>query len=125
MLPTMRPPQARPSTNTKVLPGSPPPHSPRVPAPAHTRTHTAGFGKGFYLSIAGVVGTIALYKLDKSLSAGGESFITRMITKYHSRQEVWEARNSLRTTMLEQASADKSLFGYSPPSSAVPHKYPE
>lgn len=96
-----------------------------MPAPAHIRTHTTGFGKGFYLSIAGVVGTLALYKLDKSSNAGGESFITRMITKYHSRQEVWEARNSLRTTMLEQASADKSLFECSPRSSAVPYKYPE
>ncbi|KAF8250494.1 hypothetical protein K440DRAFT_541496, partial [Wilcoxina mikolae CBS 423.85] len=83
------------------------------------------FGKGFYLSIAATVGVLALYKFDTESNPDGTPFLTRLIEKYHSRTEMWEARNALHTHMVERAAADRSLFQDSKKTSVVGIKFPE
>ncbi|CUS09081.1 unnamed protein product [Tuber aestivum] len=83
------------------------------------------FGKGFYLSIAAVVGTIALYKLEQSISGSDRSPLTRAIEYYSDVQDLWEKRNARRTVLIERAAADRTLFLNSEPNKTVQVKFPE
>ena len=85
----------------------------------------AGFGKGFYISIAAVITGIAVYKFDTSAAGEEGTIITRLIDKYRSSNELWEARNSLHLKMVEQAAADRALFQDSKVRQTVNLKYPE
>ncbi|PWW73136.1 hypothetical protein C7212DRAFT_332491 [Tuber magnatum] len=83
------------------------------------------FGKGFYLSIAAVVGTIALYNLEQSISGSDRSPFTRAIEYYLDVQDLWEKRNTRRTVLMERAAADRTLFLNSEPNKTVQVKFPE
>jgi len=93
-----------------------------TPPPEHPEE---SFGKGFYLSIAAVVGTIALYKLEQSISGSDRSPITRAIEYYSDVQDLWEKRNTRRTVLIERAAADRTLFLNSEPNKTVQVKFPE
>ncbi|KAI5846141.1 hypothetical protein BZA05DRAFT_407055 [Tricharina praecox] len=82
-----------------------------------------GFGKGFFLSIASVIGVLAIIKADTS--GDQPAFITRLIDRYHSRTEVWAARNLAHTDILVQAAEDRMLFQDSPSKRRVAIKNPE
>src|SRR5688500_16063622 len=84
-----------------------------------------GFGKGFYLSIAAVVGTLALYKLEQSISGSDKSPFTRMIEHYADLQDTWEKRNLRRTVMIERAAADRCLFQDYTPNKTLNLRFPE
>lgn len=85
---------------------APPPPAP----PPGTNARRAGFSKGYFVSIAAVVATIAAYKLDVNSSVEGQTFLQRTIEKYTSGSKVWEARTSVHTAMIEQAATDRMLF---------------
>ncbi|RPA94515.1 hypothetical protein L873DRAFT_1830313 [Choiromyces venosus 120613-1] len=108
---------------------APPPNAPDgekihhfTPPPEHPEE---SFGKGFYLSIAAVVGTIALYKLEQSISGSDRSPLTRAIEYYSDVQDLWEQRNTRRTVLIERAATDRTLFLNSEPNKAIQVKFPE
>jgi hypothetical protein len=83
------------------------------------------FGKGFYLSIAAVVGCLAFYKLEQSTSGAKGAPLTRAIEYYSDLSKDWEERNIRHTSMVERAAADRSLFEDSTPSKTVNLRFPE
>ncbi|KAI5804944.1 hypothetical protein EDC01DRAFT_725533 [Geopyxis carbonaria] len=90
---------------------------------AHGPAAEEGFSKGFFISLAVALGGLAFYQYD---TAGQRpSIVTRLIAQYHSRHEVWEARNVLHTTMVEEAARDKSLLQDYRPAYTIPIRFPE
>ncbi|KAG0127997.1 hypothetical protein HOY82DRAFT_580333 [Tuber indicum] len=104
---------------------APPPNVPNGQMNYSTPPPEESFGKGFYLSIAAVVGTIALYKLEQSISGSDRSPFTRAIEYYSDVQDLWEKRNTRRTVLIERAAADRTLFLNSEPNKTVQVKFPE
>jgi len=84
-----------------------------------------GFGKGFFVSITSVLGVVALYNLDQNNAGDEGTLISRTISKYQSSSEVWEARNSVHTELIEQAATDRSLFQNSRTRRTIKLKFPE
>lgn len=68
------------------------------------------FGKGFYLSIAALVGTLALIKASKSSDPNAPPLITRLIEKFTTPRKVLEEQNAVRVRLAEQAARDKTLL---------------
>lgn len=86
----------------------------------------ADFTRTFFLGIALMISSLALIKFDQSISGPeGQPIITRLINKFHSREEVWEAKNSARTAMIEQAAKDRVLFHDAPQRNVVDYRFPE
>lgn len=84
-----------------------------------------GFSKGFYVSIAAVVGCLALYKLERSISGANGNPLSRAIEYYGDLEKYWQERNDRHTAMIERAAADRSLFQDTKPSGTVNLKFPE
>ncbi|KAA8908641.1 hypothetical protein FN846DRAFT_654081 [Sphaerosporella brunnea] len=74
------------------------------------RLTVTGFGKGFYLSIAALVGTLALIKASKSSDPNAPPLITRLIEKFTTPRKVLEEQNAVRVRLAEQAARDKTLL---------------
>jgi len=89
----------------------------------HHSPQEEAFGKGFYITIASVVGVLAVYKFTAGVD--GDSPLTRLINKYSDDQELWLGRNDRRTVMLEQAGRDRALFQHTKKSGLVPVKFIE
>jgi len=70
-----------------------------------------------------VIGVLAIIKADTS--SDHPPFLTRLIDRYHSRNEVWEARNEAHLKVLMQAAEDRTLFQDSPAARRVAIKNPE
>ncbi|KAH8150410.1 uncharacterized protein LAJ45_05621 [Morchella importuna] len=110
-------------------------HSGKGPVPAGETHHhddhhhhpaaEETFGKGFYLSIAAVVGCLAFYKLEQSTAGAKGAPLTRAIEYYSDLSKDWEERNVRHTSMVERAAADRSLFEDSTPSKTVNLRFPE
>ena len=89
--------------------------------------------RGFYVSIAALAFSFALYKFSRSTSndtasAGDpdkQPLITRIIQYYHFWQDRFAERNTLHTRMVEQAGADRNLFQSSPWTHHIELKFPE
>jgi hypothetical protein len=81
------------------------------------------FQRNFYLTLAAIPLGFALYKFTAD-SKEGPSF-TRLIERYSEYKEQWTARNTLHTTMIEQAAHDRNLFQSSPGSKMIDLKFPE
>lgn len=64
---------------------------------------------GFYIAIAAIPATFAIYKFSAQ-GTDQKPYFTRLIESYNSWQETYRARNDLHTQMVEQAAADKNLF---------------
>ncbi|KAJ9615659.1 hypothetical protein H2200_001735 [Cladophialophora chaetospira] len=76
-----------------------------------------GFGKGFYFALA----TIPLFYVVYSVaSSPGDNAVTRLTQRYDAGKEAMARQDALHTTMMEQAAADRQLFGASPVNAAGP-----
>lgn len=84
-----------------------------------------GYSKGYYISIASVLSVLALYKLDHAMAGDKGTLLTRLIAKYQSSLELWEARNSLHTELIQKAAFDKTLFQDQRRKTVVHLKYPQ
>ena len=89
--------------------------------------------RGFYVSIAALAFSFALYKFSRSSSsdssAKGEPskqpLLTRAIAYYDYWQDEYARRNAMHTKMVEQAGADRNLFQNSSPTRHIEFKFPE
>ncbi len=95
--------------------------------------NTCDCQRGFYVSIAAIALSFALYKFSRSsstdpASAGdpdAQPLLTRIITYYQFLQNGYAEQNALHTRMAEQAAADKNLFQRSPWTHHIELKFPE
>ncbi|KAI4106656.1 MAG: hypothetical protein L6R37_002048 [Teloschistes peruensis] len=85
--------------------------------------------RGFYLVIAALPLSFAVYKFSRSSDDSGDEasqpWFTRMIRRYDSWQRAFGERNALHTNMLEQAGHDRNLFYNSPRSEMIDLSFPE
>ncbi|KAL8813713.1 MAG: hypothetical protein Q9200_000050 [Gallowayella weberi] len=86
-------------------------------------------GRGFYIAIAALPLSFALYKLsratDGSSTESAQPWLTRMIRSYDDWQKSYAERNAMHTKMVEQAGHDRNLFINSTPSPLVDLSFPE
>ncbi|MCJ1481641.1 hypothetical protein MMC06_001800 [Schaereria dolodes] len=106
-------------------------HSPTQHA-HHPEPANESLGRGFYLTLAALPLSFAVYKFSRSSPAAADSTAdaaqplpTRIINRYSSYKEAWTRRNTLHTKLIEQAAHDRNLFQSSPGSKAVDLKFPE
>ncbi|EME48590.1 hypothetical protein DOTSEDRAFT_67586 [Dothistroma septosporum NZE10] len=77
---------------------------------AHAAPANESFGKGFYIAIAAVPFSLALYKLS-SQGTNEQPYFTRLIRDtYADYKTKWARRNDFHTRAVERAAADKVLF---------------
>ncbi|KAF8473893.1 hypothetical protein BDZ91DRAFT_712780 [Kalaharituber pfeilii] len=93
----------------------------------HEPAHEETFGKGFFITIAILAGTLSIYKLERSITSAdpSKSPITRLIGYYSDLSELWRDRNERHTAIVVQAGRDRALFQASTPSRVVPLRYLE
>ncbi|KAL8823228.1 MAG: hypothetical protein Q9191_006052 [Dirinaria sp. TL-2023a] len=92
-------------------------HSGSPPPPPHPEPVNESLGRGFYVTLALVPLSFALYKFSRSSNpnvsdpnAKEQPWLTRIIASYDHWGKEWERRNSLHTVMIEQAAHDRHLF---------------
>ncbi|CAK4032039.1 Hypothetical predicted protein [Lecanosticta acicola] len=81
---------------------------------AHDHHHDGpvneSFGKGFYITLAAIPVSLAIYKLSRQ-GTDEQPFFTRLIADtYNSYAIKWAERNDFHTKAVEQAAADRVLF---------------
>jgi hypothetical protein len=89
--------------------------------------------RGFYVSIAALALSFAVYKFSRRSSndpatAGDPStqpLITRILQYYSFWQDDFKRRNTLHTQAVEQAGSDRNLFQSSPWTHHIDLKFPE
>ena len=81
--------------------------------------------KGFYFTIASVPFAYFLYRATRSVEAGEEPYLTKVIRQYELWLDSWRDRNELHTKMVEQAGYDRLILQHSPPSKGVDIKFTE
>ncbi|KAI9876527.1 MAG: hypothetical protein M1830_006311 [Pleopsidium flavum] len=106
-------------------------HGP-IPHAHHPEPVNESLGKGFYITLTLLPLTFAIYKFSHSTStttttssSSQQPLLTRIINSYANYKERWTARNTLHTSMIEQAAHDRNLFFNSRPSAHVELKFPE
>ncbi|KAF7713897.1 Uncharacterized protein PECH_006752 [Penicillium ucsense] len=78
---------------------------------AHSEPVNESFGRSFYVVIGTIAGSYALYRASAaSQESGSESFISSLVNKFNTPQEVLEQRNAIHTALLEKAAEDRHLF---------------
>ncbi|KAI9722597.1 MAG: hypothetical protein M1812_001528 [Candelaria pacifica] len=99
------------------------------PTGQHSLPVNESLGKGFYITIATLSLSFAIYKFSRSTDGSSadsaQPLLTRIISSYSDYKEKWAARNTLHTAMIEQAAFDRNLFHNSRPSAHVDLKFPE
>ncbi|MCJ1449789.1 hypothetical protein MMC28_000117 [Mycoblastus sanguinarius] len=116
------------STHAASAGGHEPTHHSSHPEPANET-----LGRGFYVSIAALALSFALYKFSRSSSsdpskAGDPSqqpLITRAIQHYNYWQDEFARRNTMHTKMVEQAAEERNLFQSSPWTHHIDLRFPE
>ncbi|KAF2724924.1 hypothetical protein K431DRAFT_281396 [Polychaeton citri CBS 116435] len=90
------------------------PHQqPRRPASDshhHSEPVNESFGRGFYIAIASVPITLALFKLSNSTTVEGSAVTRYIFDKYAELGKTFQERNDIHTQFIEQAAADRTLF---------------
>ena len=88
--------------------------------------------RGFYVSIAALALSFALYKFSRSASNDPASandpsqpILTRAMHYYDFYREKYAETNARRTKFLEQAATDRNLFQNSPWTHHIELKFPE
>ncbi|KAM0802471.1 hypothetical protein BDR22DRAFT_131930 [Usnea florida] len=107
-------------------------HEPTHHAP-HPEPHNENLGRGFYVSIAALALSFALYKFSRSSSSdpstkgdpSKQPLLTRAIGYYDYWQDEYARRSTIHTRMVEQAGADRNLFQSSPWTHHIDLKFPE
>ncbi|MCJ1246149.1 hypothetical protein MMC30_003354 [Trapelia coarctata] len=101
-----------------------PPHSSHHPEPVNE-----SFGRGFYITLAFLPLSFALYKFSRSTNDSKEPaaqpLFTRMLQSYSEYKGRWTERNTLHTRMVEQAANDRNLFQSTPGTRMIDLKFPE
>ncbi|KAL8768688.1 MAG: hypothetical protein Q9209_005106 [Squamulea sp. 1 TL-2023] len=86
-------------------------------------------GRGFYLVIAALPLSFAIYKFSRSTNdssaESAQPWLTRIIRGYDNWQKSYAERNAMHTKMVEQAGHDRNLFINSTPSPLVDLSFPE
>ena len=91
------------------------------------RKHNADLNclqRGFYLTVALIPASLALYKLSAQ-NEDSQPYFTRLINSFDSWKNDWADRNDLHTKAIEQAARDRNLFLNSPGTRHVDLKFPE
>ena len=66
---------------------------------------------GFYITIAAIPASFAIYKFSRSGGDDKDPYLTRYIREtYDDLATKWARRNDLHTRAMEQAAADRVLF---------------
>lgn len=103
---------------------------------AHSTSHghhpepvNESLGRGFYLTLAALPASFALYKLsrpsDDSTDPASQPWLTRVIHSYDHWRDEWESRNTLHTAAIEQAAHDRHLFHGTKGSHVIELRFPE
>ncbi|KAL6720735.1 hypothetical protein ACLMJK_002660 [Lecanora helva] len=119
--------------------GTPSSHS--ASAGGHGRTHhnhhpepvNENLGRGFYISLAALALSFALYKFSRSSSSDPASagdpntqpLLTRAMQYYNYFQDRYAKINATHTAALERAGEDRNLFQSAPWTHHVELKFPE
>ncbi|EPS25999.1 hypothetical protein PDE_00935 [Penicillium oxalicum 114-2] len=78
---------------------------------AHSEPVNESFGRSFYVTVGAIAGSYLLYRASAaSQESGSESFISGLVKKFSTSQEVLEQRNAMHTALLEKAAEDRHLF---------------
>ncbi|TKX25576.1 NADH-ubiquinone oxidoreductase-like protein 3 [Elsinoe australis] len=77
---------------------------------AHSAPENESFGRGFFIALAAVPLSIAVYKFTASGGPDNKPLFTRMIESYYTKEETWDRRNDLHTQAVELAGNDRALF---------------
>lgn len=80
--------------------------------------------KGFYISVAAVPVSFALYQLGQS-NTDDLPFISRIIDAWTTKEQEWTQRNSLHSAAVQQAAMDRHLFQSESTNEEVNLRYPE
>ncbi|KAL8795542.1 MAG: hypothetical protein Q9195_001963 [Heterodermia aff. obscurata] len=93
----------------------------------HPEPVNESLGRGFYLALAAIPASFALYKLSRSSSddPASQPWLTRVMLYYDSWREDWKRRNLLHTAAVEQAAHDRHLFYGVPRTHIVELRAPE
>ncbi|KAI1119372.1 hypothetical protein F5Y14DRAFT_395051 [Nemania sp. NC0429] len=81
-------------------------------------------GSAFYITVAAVPLAIAGYQISRPGADGEPTPLSKWLTQFDYFND-WEARNTLRTNILEQAAHDKHLFLHAGKNMHVDLKTPE
>ncbi|KAF2226580.1 hypothetical protein BDZ85DRAFT_256403 [Elsinoe ampelina] len=77
---------------------------------AHPAPANESFGRGFFIALAAVPLSIAIYKFTASGGPDNKPIFTRLIESYTAREDTWDKRNDLHTQAVELAGNDRALF---------------
>ena len=95
----------------------------------HPEPVNESLGRGFYLTLAALPASFALYKLsrpsDDSTDPASQPWLTRVIHSYDHWRDEWESRNTLHTAAIEQAAHDRHLFHGTKGSHVIELRFPE
>ncbi|KAG0647960.1 hypothetical protein D0Z07_5803 [Hyphodiscus hymeniophilus] len=99
-------------------------------ASGHAHGHHEGpknesLGTLFYIALAAVPVTIGVYTAAQKTPDGKATGLSTLIDKYSDYKEKWAARNTLHTSMIEQAAFDRNLYQSSPGTKHVDLRFPE
>ena len=78
-----------------------------------------------YIVLALLPASYAVYHLSRTSADGSVPALSKLIESYSYYTDKWTARNTLHTTMIEQAAFDRNLFQNSKGSSHVNLRFPE
>lgn len=84
-----------------------------------------GFQTQLYVILALIPASFALYAASRPSENGSIPALTKVIEKYADLKDKWATRNTLHTTLIEQAAFDRNLFQSSRGSAHVNLKFPE
>jgi len=91
----------------------------------HAGPKDESLGLGFYISLAAIPVSIAVYTLAQPSADGSPSSITKMIDGFSYYKERNAERNVLHVNAIEKAAGDRHLFNNSAGPPTVNLKFPE
>ncbi|KAI9838687.1 MAG: hypothetical protein M1819_005001 [Sarea resinae] len=91
----------------------------------HAEPVNESLGAGFFIALSALPFSYLVYKISRPSSEGEKPLLTRVIESYSEYKEKWIARNTLHTSMIEQAAFDRNLFQSGNRDGKVELKFPE
>jgi hypothetical protein len=91
----------------------------------HSEPVNESLGAQFYIALAAVPISIAIYTASQPGKDGSPALTKQITAAYNAYKERWAARNTLHTTMLEQAAFDRNLYQSDSGSAHVELRFPE
>jgi hypothetical protein len=90
-----------------------------------SRTITDKLQTQLYVVLAIIPASFALYTASRNSQDGSIPGISKVIEKYSDLKDKWSARNTLHTSMIEQAAFDRNLYQSAVGSSHINLRFPE